>query len=151
MATAAAGMTGSMSNTDLRTLLKATDEIDAMAVNTAMHLKALTDRSDGSKQLLESVMGSFVGRLTGKGISRISFDPQTRVKEALIKVSPPLVEDTPSRTKFNNGISQKMWNCIKTFRMEVHEIENGQATMDDTEAQRALIVPLRATMILRRH
>ena len=118
-----------------------------MAVNTAMHLKALTDRSDGSKQLLESVMGSFVGRLTGKGISRIAFDPPTRIKEALIKVSPPLVEDTLNRTKFNNGTSQRIWNCIKTFRMEVHEIENGQATMDDTEAQRALIVPLRATMI----
>ena len=40
----------------MRALLKATDEIDAMAVNTAMHLKALTDRSDGSKQLPESVM-----------------------------------------------------------------------------------------------
>ena len=40
----------------MRTLLKATgtDEIDAMAVNTAVHLKALTGRSDGSKQLLES-------------------------------------------------------------------------------------------------
>ena len=65
----------------------------------------------------------------------------------MIKVSPPLVEDTPSRAKFGNGISRKIWNCIKTFRMKVHEIEKGQATVDDTDAQRALIVPPRATMI----
>ena len=55
MATASAGKTGSLSTTDMRTLLKATDEIEAFAVTTAMHLKTLTDRSDGSKQLLESV------------------------------------------------------------------------------------------------
>ena len=40
----------------MRALLKATDEIDAMAVNTAIHLKALSGRSDGSKLLLESML-----------------------------------------------------------------------------------------------
>ena len=54
MATAAAGTTGSLSTTDMRMLLKATDEIETLAVTTANHMKALTDRSDGSKQLLES-------------------------------------------------------------------------------------------------
>ena len=55
MATASAGMTGTLSTSDMRALQKATDEIDSMAVNAAMHLKALTGRSDGSKQLLESM------------------------------------------------------------------------------------------------
>ena len=56
MATAAAGMTGSLSTTDMRMLLKATDEIETLAENTANcnQLKALTDRSDESKRLLES-------------------------------------------------------------------------------------------------
>ena len=52
MATASAGMTGTLSTTDMRTLLKATGEIDGMAVNTAVHIKALADRSDGSKHNL---------------------------------------------------------------------------------------------------
>ena len=43
-----------MSTTDLRALLKAADGIGTMAVATAAHLRALTGRSDGSKQLLES-------------------------------------------------------------------------------------------------
>ena len=147
MATASAGTTGSLSTTDMRTLLKATNEIEALAVTTAMHLKALTDRSDGSKQLLESVMGSFVGSLAGTGISRVAFDPPTRVNAALIKVSPPLVQDFPNRTTFDNGIFQKIWDCIETFRGEVFEIENAPATMDDTDKQREPIVPLRTTMV----
>ena len=63
-ASAAAGMAGSLSSTGMRALLKAATEIGAMAVNTAMHLKALTDRPrpDGSEQPLKSAMGSVVGR-----------------------------------------------------------------------------------------
>ena len=75
MATASAGMIGALSTTEMRTLLEATNETDAMSVTTEAHLKALTDRSHGSRQLLESVMGSFVGRLTGKITTRVTFDP----------------------------------------------------------------------------
>ena len=125
----------------MQTLLKATDDIDAMAVNTAMHLKALADSSDWSKQLLESVIDSFVGRLTGKGFSRIAFDPPTQVKEAFIKVLPPIEYEVETRTKFGNGISQKIWDCISTFYYEVDQIENvDAATRDDNDAQRVLTV-----------
>ena len=147
MATATAGMTGSLSITDMRELMKATDEIDALAEHTANQLKELTDRSDESRRLLESVMGSFVGSLTGKGISRLAFDPPSTVKAALIKVLPPLEQDIPGDTTFNNGISQHIWNCIDTFREEVYMIETDQANLDDTEKQRELIIPRRVPMV----
>ena len=54
MATASYGTAGSLSTTGMRALLKAADEIEALAVTTAMQLRALTNRSDGSKQLLEA-------------------------------------------------------------------------------------------------
>ena len=92
-------------------------------------------------------MGSFVGSLTGKGIPRLAFDPPSTVKAALIKVSPPLEQDVPSGTTFNNGISQHIWNCIYTFREEVFAIETDQANMDDTEKQREQIRPLRVAMV----
>ena len=73
--TAATGMTGALSAAEMRTLLKATGEIEPMAVTTKSHLKVLTGRSGGCKYLLESVMGSFEGRLTGKCVSRGTFGP----------------------------------------------------------------------------
>ena len=69
MAKAPAGMTGGLSITDMRELMKATDEIDTLAEHTANQLKELTDRSDECRRLLESVMGSFVGSLA-KGHGR---------------------------------------------------------------------------------
>ena len=61
MATASAGTAGSLRTTDMRALLKATDEIDtlAVAIATAMHLKAVAgsnplDQLWARKQLLES-------------------------------------------------------------------------------------------------
>ena len=55
MAAASAGMAGSLSITDMRELMKATDEIDALAEHTANQLKELTDRSDECRRLLESL------------------------------------------------------------------------------------------------
>ena len=55
MAKAPAGMTGGLSITDMRELMKATDEIDTLAGKTANQLKVLTDRSDECGRLLESV------------------------------------------------------------------------------------------------
>ena len=147
MATAPAGMAGGLSITDMRELMKATDEIEALAEHTTNQLKELTDRSDECRRLLESVMGSFVGSLIGKGIPRLAFDPPSTVKAALIKVSPPLEQDIPGDTTFNNGISQHIWNCIDTFREEVYMIQTAQANLDDTEKQRELIVPLRVAMV----
>ena len=43
MAKAPAGMTGGLSITDMRELMKATDEIDTLAEKTANQLKVLTD------------------------------------------------------------------------------------------------------------
>ena len=54
MAKAPAGMTGGLSITDMRELMKATDEIEALAEHTANQLKALTDRSDECRRLVES-------------------------------------------------------------------------------------------------
>ena len=54
MAKAPAGMTGGLSITDMRELMKATDEIDTLADKTAKRFKVVTDRSDDCKQLLES-------------------------------------------------------------------------------------------------
>ena len=147
MAKAPAGMTGGLSITDMRELMKATDEIDTLAEKTAKQFKVVTDRTDDCRQLLESVMGSFVGSLTGKGQSRLAFDPPSTVKAALIKVSPPLDSEFPSDTTFNNGVSQRIWNTIDTFREEVFMIETEQAILDDTDAQREKIKPLRATMV----
>ena len=134
MAKAPAGMTGGLSITDMRELMKATDEIDTLAEKTAKQFKVVTDRTDDCRQLLESVMGSFVGSLTGKGQSRLAFDPPSTVKAALIKVSPPLDPEFPSDTTFNNGVSQRIWNIIDTFREEVYMIETEQAILDDTNA-----------------
>ena len=54
MATAPAGMTGGLSIMDMRELMKATDEIEALGELTANQLKVLTDRSDECRRLLES-------------------------------------------------------------------------------------------------
>ena len=54
MADASAGIPGALSAAGMRALPKAAGEIDAMVVNTAMHLKALTGRSGGSKHPLGS-------------------------------------------------------------------------------------------------
>ena len=54
MAKAPAGMTGGLSITDMRELMKATDEIDTLAEKTAKPLKVVTDRADECRRLLES-------------------------------------------------------------------------------------------------
>ena len=58
MAKAPAGMTGGLSITDMRELMRATDEIDTVAAKTAKQFKVVTDRTDECRRLLESVMGS---------------------------------------------------------------------------------------------
>ena len=54
MAKAPAGMTGGLSITDMRELMRATDEIDTLAGKTAKQLKVVTDRADECRRLLES-------------------------------------------------------------------------------------------------
>ena len=54
MAKAPAGMTGGLSITDMRELMRATDEIDTLAGKTAKQIKVVTDRTDDCRRLLES-------------------------------------------------------------------------------------------------